>query len=186
MCTGLVDLPLHVRFAGPEARRLDRHLGREEEEGRLWVSEVLGAEVLEARLAFPLVLTMVADLEGGRFKVVLGNGEFERVIDSFTSNLEDSVETDFLQFRGMAESSNMLIQARSPARGMEGEILGYYTLPAYRMGGSIGLSLCPKTLIQSDGKCCIDQDELMAYGAIAVVSTAKCQSGLKPHNPTSR
>ena len=37
---------------------------------------------------------------------------------SFTSNSEDSVETDFLQFRGMAESS-MLIQARSPARGME-------------------------------------------------------------------
>lgn len=86
MCTGLVDLPLHVRFAGPEARRLDRHLGRGEE-CRSWVLEVLGAEVLGAQLAFPpLVVTMVADLEGGRFKVVLGNGEFERVIDSLTSS----------------------------------------------------------------------------------------------------
>lgn len=42
---------------------------------------MLGAEVLEAGLASPpLVVTMVADLEGERFKVVLGNGEFERVI----------------------------------------------------------------------------------------------------------
>lgn len=50
----------------------------------------LGLDALEARFeAFPpLVVTMVADLEGGRFKVVLGNGEFERVIDRSISDKE--------------------------------------------------------------------------------------------------
>ena len=69
MFTRSAGFLMHARFASLEARRLDRCLGRAKDL-TVGVLEAVGAKVLEVCLALPpLVVTMVADLEKGRFNL---------------------------------------------------------------------------------------------------------------------